>query len=182
MSVSGRVQEALAKLAAEDYENSAVQISIALDATAKRIFGAKSKVGERFRNFVNEHEEFLIYAALGYGARIKFDGIKGPGMRFGNRGDLGRILYKYVRNALLHEGDVSSEIQFKKGTVLGNANGKFILCSELLVGLTLVVVGAKPNARERLNKDVTLTTHKGNVRVNEHWGDFEAICSAIGYK
>jgi hypothetical protein len=182
MAISDRVEEAITKLLVKDYENAIVQIAIALDSTSKRAYGG-NKVGVRFRRFITENEEFIIYVALGCGPRFYYEGeAKEKGaFRFGTRGTLANVIYKYVRNSLLHEGDLSADVVLKEGAVMGHEGDKFILGSEMIMGLLLSVIGAPVNAHERLSKACTFSRGGANLPLEELWGKLDAIKKAIDF-
>ena len=182
MAISDRVGEAIKKLSEKDYENAIVQISIALDSTSKRVYGG-NKVGERFRRFITENEEFIIYVTLGCSPRFYYEGdSKEHGaFRFGARGKLANVIYKYVRNALLHEGDLSSDVVLREGPIMGYEEGKFILGSEMIMGLLLSVIGAPVNAQERLDEPCTFSRGDATLPLDELWGKLDTIKRAIGY-
>jgi hypothetical protein len=180
MAISDRVGEAIKKLLEKDYENAIVQISIALDSTSKRAYGG-DKVGERFRRFITEHEEFIIYVALGCGPRFYYEGDakKQGAFKFGARGTLANVIYKYVRNALLHEGDLSSDVVLREGSIMGHEGDKFILGSEMIMGLLLSVIGAPVNAQERLDEPCSFSCGEANLPLDELWGKLDTIKKTI---
>lgn len=132
MAITDRIEKAFTEIVEKDYENATIQLSIAIDATAKKKYSKKLGNGARYKKFIEEHREFIIFFSLGCGAKIVL--AEGAEMKFGERGTLANILYKYVRNALLHEGDVSDNIVFKEDPSLGHEGDKFIINPHMLWG------------------------------------------------
>ena len=180
MAIGDRVQEALQKFISSDYENAMVQIAIAIDATAKIKYSKKLRTGERFRKFIQENQEFILYVALGCGPRFIFEG--DGNMKFMHRGSLAQVVYKYVRNALLHEGEVSDDIVFRHGPVIGHEGDKFIVSSELIVGMLLSVIGDQKNASQKLKTEVTLNIAGKKIPVNSIWGRLDIVKASVGFK
>lgn len=77
--VGKRINTAIDHILNEDWENALIQISIAMDATAKKKWSKKMTVGRRISNFINEYEQFIHLLAsngswhLEYGGHIAYD-------------------------------------------------------------------------------------------------------------
>jgi len=170
VAISDRIEKAILDLSINDYENALVQISIAIDATGKKI-KPKSKVGIRCRSFINENHSFIYHVAMGGSLKIHSEGK----ILYGELGDLGQILYKSVRCALLHEADISKTIIFKNGFALGQRNGKFIITTNMLFGLILAIVGEPKNNNEIMKQNLTVSLNGIVININEYWGKHEGL-------
>jgi hypothetical protein len=176
MAIADRIEKAILDLKIGDYENSLVQISIAIDATGKRR-KSNSKVGERCREFINENCNFIFHFAID--GRIKVS--NGGKITFGDHGDLGHALYKSVRCALLHEGDISSTVVFEKGFILGQRDNKLIITDCMLIGLILAIVGEPLNLREKMKQELAISYEGKAINVNEFWGKHGEIKKITDY-
>ena len=123
MSIGNRIDEAYIKLVSNDLENSLIQLSIAIDATAKKKYNGEKKVGKRVRTFVEEYEDLITHFSMAGQLRI----FAGGGISYGDKGSLGDVVYKSIRCAILHEADLSQQVVFKAGKLQGMDNGKFIV-------------------------------------------------------
>jgi hypothetical protein len=177
LSIADRVDKAISDLYAGDFENSLIQISIAIDATGKRRT-PRAGVGERCRTLINENEDLIFHFAMD--GRLKI--IATEGVQFGDRGNLGQVLYKSVRCALLHEADVSNHVKFASGLLLGQDEGKFIITERMLLGLILVVVGDATNLKEQMKSNHIITYNQVNLPINELWGRLPIIKYLADYK
>ena len=180
MAIADRIQESIIKMSLHNYENAMVQLSIAIEGTAKKKYDKKISSSERFRSFVNENEEFVIFVALGCEGRFRYLN-NNAGFSFSNRGSLAQVLYKYVRNPLIHEGDVGDEIVFREGPINGHEGNKFIVSSELLLGLLLSVVGDPSNLKEKLKINVQIEVGGTVMLLNDIWGRSEVIKRNVGF-
>lgn len=64
MSIGNRINEALEKLQKRDYENSLIQICIALDATAKKEYPGLGSA-KRCKKFIEDNMSFITRVAFG---------------------------------------------------------------------------------------------------------------------
>jgi len=177
MSIGDRVDEAYVKLGSDDLENSLIQLSIAIDATAKRKFKKEKKVGRRIKKFVDEYEDLIIHFSMAGQLRI----FARDGIVYGKKGSLGNVVYKSIRCALLHEADISDQVVFKKGTVLGMDNGKFIVTDQFLWGLILILVGDKININQRFKIPREMIFNGVRLKLNDCWGNIEHIKTSTKY-
>ena len=177
MAIADRVEKAFIDLQGRDLENALIQISVAVDATAKRM-RPKSGVGERCRKFIQSNEDFIYHFAMD--GRLKL--ADGARLKFGQAGDLGHILYKSVRCALLHEGDISSTVEFVSNLSLGHKGGKFLINEGMIFGLLFAIVAAPVNIRERTKSDLRIEYKGQPLNINELWGRPDLINTLVSYK
>lgn len=171
MSIGNRIDEAYIKLVSNDLENSLIQLSIAIDATAKRKYKSEKKVGKRVRKFVSEYEDLITHFSMGGQLRI----FAAKGIRYGEKGSLGDVVYKTIRCALLHEADISDQVVFRNGKLQGMDNGKFIVTDQLLWGLILILIGDETNSNQKLKQNHIMTFNGANLKLNELWGNLKEI-------
>ena len=171
MSIGNRVDEAFIKLVSDDLENSLIQLSIAIDATAKKKFANEKKVGKRVRRFVGEYEDLITHFSMAGRLRIFSRG----GISYGDKGSLANVVYKSIRCALLHEADISEQVVFRSGTVQGMDSDKFIVTDQLLWALILILVGEKANSNQKLKHPRKMTFNGVVLELDELWGNLEKI-------
>ena len=178
MTIGKRIDEAYEKLIANDYENALIQLSIAVDSTAKNVFNSEKKVGKRIRSYISENEDLLTHYAMNGTLRIFASG----GTYYGEQGQLEDVFYKSIRCALLHEGTVEDKIVFKTGTVQGMDDGRFIVTDQMLWGLLLLVVGESANSRQKLVSEKTIRMGEKHFHLSDFWGRSDLIKQITGYK
>lgn len=171
MSIGNRIDEAFIKLVSGDLENALIQLSIAIDATAKRKFTKEKKVGSRVKRFINEYEDLITHFSMAGQLRV----FAGGGITYGEKGNLGEVVYKSIRCALLHEADISKQVIFKCGISMGREDGKFIVTDQLLWALILILIGDETNADQTLKQRHIMKFNNVNLELSELWGDLESI-------
>lgn len=177
MSIGNRIDEAYIKLVSDDLENALIQLSIAIDATAKRKYKKEKKVGKRIRKFVDEYEDLITHFSMAGQLRV----FARDGISYGDKGSLGDVVYKSIRCALLHDGDISENVVFRKGQVLGMDGGKFIVTDQLLWGLILILIGEEGNSNQSLKQPYNMTFNGAVLELDELWGNLEEIKNLTGF-
>jgi hypothetical protein len=180
MAIGDRVYEAFEQLAAKNYESATIQVSIAVDATAKAKYGKKLGSGKRFCRFIEEHREFIYFVAGGCGPRLVFK--NNADIVFGEKGRLSEVLYKFLRNPVIHEGGLADGVVFQEGPVVGHDNGKFIIMPAMLIGTLLCVIGERSNAAQHLNMEIRLEICGRAFPVSQIWGALDRVKAEIGFK
>ncbi|MEZ8102592.1 hypothetical protein [Vibrio bivalvicida] len=170
MTISARVDEAITKLVAKDFENSLVQLSIAVDATGKRKC-SNDGVGKRCKKFILEHEAFIHFIGL----NGMLSSTASPMITYANKGDFGQVFYNSIRCALLHEADVSKSIHFVEGPTIGMHDGKVIINDYLLWGLIFSIIGDGANSTEKMANSHQINYHGTELKLNEVWGKIGEI-------
>ena len=128
MAIRDRVKEAIDKLNLNDPINALIQVSIAIDATGKKEYPGK-KTSFRCKKFLVENRGFISRVAFG-----KLE-VQGP-MLFPVKTSKGtksvrtleEVLYHLVRCSLLHEGDLSNQVEITSRNEIGmTIDGKVTL-------------------------------------------------------
>lgn len=178
MTIANRVDEAFAKLRMNDLENALIQISIAVDATAKKANPPKMGVGNRCRKFISSNEDFIYYFTLSGMFRVGPQGT----VNFGKNIRFGEILYESVRCSLLHEGDISQKVAFTEALTLGHdPSGKFLINKNMLLGLLFAVISDPVNQHEKLKSDIVIDYNGVPLFINQLWGNPDEIKKRVGY-
>lgn len=177
MSRGNRIDEAIVKLFAGDMENALIQISICIDATAKKKYPKIKKVGVRVKKYIMESEDLIVHFMMNGQLKIVADG----GFTFSDKGDLGEVLYKSIRCALLHEADISDEVVFRTGPLMGMEDSRFVVTDNLLWGLVLLLVGDSTNEKEQLKSPHKMSYSGTEIVINEMFGQIDNIKKLTGY-
>jgi len=86
--------------------------------------------------------------------------------------DIENIIYHTIRCGLIHQCDISNEIEFTKETFIGDFIDKFKIPQNLVLGLIVSVVLAKWNKDENLSISYSIVnpmTIEG-FELNSLWG------------
>ena len=176
-AISKRIDTAIKHLSEKDFENALIQISIAIDKTAKKKYGIK-EVGKRMKRFVKEYENFIYQFAtgghlfIGTGAKIIINGE-----------ELHDTVYKSIRCALQHGDELEDKIQIDNEIgLLGSQNGKVIINSGHIDGLLFAVIADEVNKHESCDSNPIYSRHPREIIViNELWGNIEKVEEITGY-
>jgi hypothetical protein len=91
------------------------------------------------------------------------------------------VLYKFLRNPVIHEGGLADGIVFQEGSVIGHNDGKFIITPVILIGTLLCVIGERSNAAQHLKMEVHLEICGRAFPVNQIWGALDRVKADIGF-
>ena len=127
--------------------------------TAKRR-RPKKGVGARIRAFLEEEEALISAVATGNVLQnILVNGVS-----------ITDVLYKFGRNPILHEGELDPRLHFNDSGGLQIGAKSWNLPSGYIVGMSLAVLVAPENARERVDEGLVFTFFGDPFNVNELWG------------
>lgn len=177
-TVSRRIDTAIKHLRENDYENALIQISIAIDRTAKKKYPNVKKVGSRIKKIIQNYESFIYFFASN-GQMLVMPNAK---VVIGTE-DLPNMIYKSVRCALQHGDDLTDNVVIEDGVVsLGMRDGKFILNRGHIFGLLFSVVGDNVNQLEFCESNPFVVIKNKTIMINDLWGNLKKIEDIIGYK
>lgn len=161
-TISRRIETAIKHLIDKDYENALIQISIAVDATAKRKW-QKLKVGERIKKFIKENEAFIYQTASSGGLFI----CQGGGLIMQGK-ELPEIIYKLIRCTLQHGDELSDYIIIKESfNTLGVVNNKIIINTGHIYGLLFSVIFDPINNMEKCVSQFAILLHGKYININD---------------
>lgn len=170
MAISDRVEAGLAHFRAKNWESALLELSAAIDQSAKHRYPGENKVGVRFRSFITHYREFIMFGAMGFGVRIfgeiELDKVDNT---------IAKLLYKRVRNPVVHDAGLNEDfvVMNEPGMTLGGPSvglGNFFILAAFLA-----VIGEPANHRERLKVDQRLAFGGVDISVNNSWGQFDSI-------
>jgi hypothetical protein len=176
MPIGDRIKEAIDKMQQRDNVNSLIQVSIAIDATAKKIY-PKLKTSERCKAFIRDNQAFITRTAFGLleiqgPFELEFNGQDGKT----HTKTFEEVLYHLVRCSLIHEGDLPNEVEFTDSKSIGVTNGgKILISTNIIMALIMSVIASEPNAREKLPICYTATIDNRNLILNDFWGKKEEL-------
>lgn len=181
MSVRDRIEDSQLLFDAGRLEGALVSVLLAVASTARKRYPKSTGMndGAAFVKFLEDERQKTLG---GKEIRIEF---RGESL------SLERLLYKFVRNYLVHEAELEDHISFDYGDFLLDKKGTtdhFTFSSELVIRLSFVVSsvpendGMFPEDRyERLPEPRSL---KQTAIVKYQYGDeaFEVFCSACSVR
>ena len=133
-----RFKQIFDRLCAEDFGTALTLICPLIDGAGKKLYGIK-KPGERFKKVMSDNNPFLYWMLTG-GMFVMADGAD---FVFGREDkgniNLGQSIYKLVRNSLLHEAELSEEIEFVDEGRFGPEGNKIIFPKSLIWGLAFML-------------------------------------------
>jgi hypothetical protein len=180
LSIAGRVQECTRKLALGDAENAFIQVAIAIDGTAKRLYpGAKTSV--RCKQFLKENLPFILWS-LTNGTPTKAGsfsfGFSGPGLPDRST-TFESLVYSVMRCSLVHDGELPEKVEFVREPYIGMLNGKMQFPIALVGSLLFAVIASPVNANEKLPESVAVTFGSVTVSVSSLFGSMLKTKEAI---
>lgn len=174
MAVSDRIEASLSHFRAKNYDSALLELSAAIDQTAKLRSPNEKKVGVRVRAFLHDYREFILFGAMGFGVQIFGD------LNVDKVDDtLAKLLYKRVRNPVVHDAGINETFEVLDEPGIMMAGPTIGLRNFFILAAILAVIGDLANRWQRLKVDQTLAFGDVKLRVNECWGNFEAIKKAI---
>jgi len=159
MSISNFIEASLNHFHNEEYDISLALASSAVDATASKC-GYKGGNNQKYKHFLKDNMrtiiEFGFPGLSASGIKIKCHNIKNLKTDENNMIDIENIIYHTIRCGLIHQCDISNEIEFTKETIIGDFVDKFKIPQNLVLGLIVSVVLAECNKDEKLNKSYSI--------------------------
>jgi hypothetical protein len=138
MSVKDRIEDSKLLFHAGRLEGALISVLLAVAATSRKRYPATTKMTDRaaFEQFLKDE-------------RIKITGGREVGIEFcGETLTLESILYRYVRNCLIHEAELHDHVSFDYGDYLVDKRGTtnyLTFSSELVIRLAYVVETSPEN-------------------------------------
>jgi hypothetical protein len=195
--IADRLAETMEKMSAKQVDNALIQVSIALDATAKKVHGKGGR--QVYQTFIHDNLGLITRISFGppvLNIRVKYDLNRNqpadqPAITpdADGRFTIEQVLYHAVRCGLLHESHIPEDLVFsdeqmiKVDSAADPGNPRLVLPSSLVYGLIVAVVTEPANAgltvEERFGLNVPgLTT----IPINRLWGkraEFIALLDAL---
>jgi len=173
MQLESRFEQIFDSLCSGDFGSALTLVCPLIDGAGKKLYGMK-RTGDRFRKVISDNNDFLYWMMSG--GMLKLD--QGADLLF-SRPDkpninLAQSLYKLVRNSLLHEGELSDEIEFVDQNRFGPAGRKIVLPKNLIWALAFMVVYL-PCYRDNCPRTYSLRISGVQMPLQECWGDRSKI-------
>lgn len=171
MSVGKRVEEAIAKMDADDPEGALYQISSAIDATAKKQFTKGGRAS--YKDFI--HENFGLITDVAFAGRRILNlhlGYEHPEIKPDDKGlcSVEDVLYHAVRCGLFHEARLPTNLRFTTEGQIRVDEGSLVLPSALIYGLIAAIVVSPANSGERVSGTSVLNLGGSPLLLNCLWG------------
>jgi hypothetical protein len=183
MSIGKRIEETVARMAANDADAALIPMSIAVASTAQLLYPTK-KDNQAYKRFVSQN--------LGLISRVAFSGtafarmhvsFSHPSLKPASDGTvtIEQVLYHVVRCGLLHSAALPNGLRFENGTafLVDPTTNTLVLPAQLIFGLLIAVVVSPVNASQRVD-DSCLFNYRGNqIKLNSLWGNRSALDSFL---
>lgn len=180
-TIGRRIDTAVQNLIDIDYENALIQVSIAIDSTAKRKWSG-DKPGKRITKFVKEYEAFVYQFGSGGGIVLEGSGDQRGKLVFSGM-ELPELFYKAIRCAALHGDELHDRVEIVEGNNrIGLGKGKIVLNKGFIDGFLFSVVSDKVNSKESCDSNPTFTIHGNAIKINDIWGRMDLIETLTGYR
>lgn len=180
MTIGARIDECMNKLSLGDAENAFIQLSIAIDGTAKRLYPGQ-RTTDRCKRFLKENLALVLWS-LTNGTptqttefSFQFGGV-GPPNKSTTFEDL---VYGIMRCALLHEGEMPAKVEFVSAPYIGMLQGKMQFPVALIGALLLAVIASRVNVNEKVSASTAFTFGTTKVYVSQFLGSPEKTKNAI---
>ena len=175
MGISNFIEASLQHFDNQEYDITLAVASSAVDATASKS-GYKGNNNQKYKQFLKDNMRIIIIFGFpgisASGIKIKCHNIKNLKPDENDMIDIENIIYHTIRCGLIHQCDISNEIEFTKETYIGDFIDKFKIPQNLVLGLILSVILAKCNKDENLNIKYAIMNPitKENYIMNNLWG------------
>jgi hypothetical protein len=171
MSVGERVQECINKLEINDAENAFIQLSIAIDGTAKNEYPGK-KTSFRCKKFLRENLPFVMWSLTNgtpstckdFKFEFSSDGYPNGMTSFED------IIYSVLRCSLLHEGEMPEKVNFINESYIAMVDGKMQFPIALIGSLLFAVIASPSNKNQNVSKNSHFMFGEVKAYVNDMWG------------
>jgi hypothetical protein len=140
VAISDKVRSSLSHYIHGDIGNSLEQCMIAADASAKKLFRTdKNKF--RMESFFSKYMDIITSV----GTPFTLTDCSITNCKTSKAEKLESIFYKYIRCNLIHETEISENIEFTSNSI-GNNGNKFVFPTTLPVGICFAVIACEINA------------------------------------
>lgn len=171
MSVGERVQECINKLEANDPVNAFIQLSIAIDGTAKKEYPG-NKTSFRCKKFLKENLPFVMWSLTNGTPStckdFKFE-FSGEGKPSGYT-SFEDIVYSVLRCSLLHEGEMPDKVTFTDESYIRMLDGKIKFPIALIGSLLFSVIASPANSNQKVSENTHFVFGEITAYVNDIWG------------
>jgi len=169
--VPSLIEKSIIEFCYGNYFQGMLNICPAIDSTAKKRYNIKEN-GKRIKQYLNDELPNLI--SLGSGIRADFKA--GTTVNIHSE-TLGGLIYKFIRNPIIHEGEWSKRVVLADNFTLGyDPLGKIVLPKALLRNLPVVVVGSIENASLKFNNLLEIEGSPNKWHdLNNYWGKIDKI-------
>lgn len=162
MSYLDRLIEGYQKIVQNDWINGLIQICINLDAISKKHYGGKP--GDRIKKYIRDNQFIITRIGmldLEVHGDIIFRVAGGRDMTFEE------VVYKLIRCALLHEGELDSRISIIDSPIIGlDDEGKFLLSKKMIMAFLLLLVSDPLNSRIEWPSSASFSSEGRTIEFN----------------
>ncbi len=175
MGISNFIEASLKHFDNQEYDIALTLASSAVDATALKC-SYQGNNNRKYKEFLKDNMRtittFGFPGISASGIKIKCHNIKNLKPDENSMIDIENIIYHTIRCGLIHQCDISNEIEFTKETFIGDFIDKFKIPQNLVLGLIVSVVLAECNKNENLSISYSIVNpmNKESFELNRLWG------------
>lgn len=177
MSISKFIEGAIREFAYQNYPVAMACTCIALDATAKKE-NPNMRVGERCMAFIDSYLNIISVVGTG-GATCAMPGAKLCPSDPENPGTftpIQEIIYKSIRNCLIHEAALAAHVSFTPDAFLGVRHTKLEISHRMIIALLLAVAASTENFDAVIDNTHAIVLDNRIIPFNDLFGDCAAVC------
>jgi hypothetical protein len=180
MAISDRISQCIEHLDQGDHENAFIQLSIAIDGTAKKQYVGLGST-KRCKKFLRDNLPFVLWS-LTNGTTTK---VKDFTFEFQSSGSpsgptkFEDVVYSALRCNLLHEASLPDNIEFTSQSAIMMKDGRLHFPTALIGALAFAVISSPANANEPAPLGQSFTFGTKTFDISELWADRAAVKEAI---
>jgi len=178
MSIAERIEEACRRQLEGAFESALIQVSIALDATAKFQYPHIKQVGTRYKLLCADSSKLITGIASGGPTieRFQFE-FESQWIDSDADGlvDIEQIYYHLIRCCLVHEGRISDQVVItsttQEGLIIELVDGNRLSFSpSIIVGLLAAAIGSPVHEGNNELPAINLEISKRPIPISSLWG------------
>ncbi len=181
MAVSDHVKSCVELLNQQQFDNAFVQLSQAIDVTAKKSCSGK-KSAWRCRAFLKTHLPFALWCMQNTVASEQLSMVtyfSEQEIKLPEAEKWQDAVYSALRSGMRGEKNLKEKLDICSDTKISERNGKIRFPVTLLEALLFAVVIDPANNKERVEDHYRFYFSRQPVRLNALWGDKDALIAAV---
>ena len=180
-NISKHVIDSINKLSNKDYELSLTAICLAIDATSRNEYKMISKVGDRYKKFIQDNISIITKASMGFNLQgnMYFSDVFSKESSMNSSDDapsisFAEIIYK-ARCSLVHEAELPQQLKFIDDNRIIVDEKSITLPISIVYGLLFSVIGARSNIINNTKSNLLINFKKRSLPLDSFWGQKKKI-------
>jgi len=171
MSIGNRIDDAVNKVYAGDNEGALFSVCSAIEATAKKEYGAGGR--SNYKKFIHDNLELITGIAFdGKSISTLCLGYSHPELKHSKDGayPFQDIVYHAIRCGFYHDAKMPEDIEFTSGGVISVMKGRLLLPQSLIYGLVVAIVVSPKNENETASENCMISFGDFSIPFTKLWG------------